>query len=374
MFADRNGSAQLVFGAVKTNIGHLEAGSGIAGFIKTVLAVKHGHIPTNLNFERLKPHASEGASRFTIAAQGMEWPAVTRPRRAGVSSFGVGGTNAHVVMEQAPDRVAGWAGSGAGGEQRWWCRASRRSGSVDRPVCWPTGWAVRVPGWGWLMWRMRSTITRARHAVFATVCARDRAGAWPGLRAVAAGRPAPGVVGAHAGRCAPGTVFVFSGQGSQWAGMGRRLLAEEPAFAAAVAGLEPDFVAQTGFSLQQTLTRGDEVTGIERVQPVFVGVQLALAALWRSYGVTPDAVIGHSMGEMSAAVVAGGAFYGRRVEGDRHPVAVAVGAVRAGRHGVGGAGRRGHRGAARGLSAAGCGGVSSPRQTVIAGRPSRSTR
>ena len=140
---------------------------------------------------------------------------------------------------------------------------------------------------------------------FATVCARDRGEAVAGLRALAAGQAAVGVVGPHEGPCRPGTVFVYSGQGSQWAGMGRQLLADEPAFAAAVAELEPVFVAQTGFSLQQVLAGGEPVTGIDRIQPVLVGMQLALTALWRSYGVEPDAVIGHSMGEVTAAVVAG---------------------------------------------------------------------
>ncbi len=125
------------------------------------------------------------------------------------------------------------------------------------------------------------------------------------MRALAAGRPAPGVVAPHEGPCGPGTVFVYSGQGSQWAGMGRQLLADEPAFAAAVAELEPVFVEQVGFSLQQVLAAGEPVVGIERIQPVLVGMQLALTALWRSYGVEPDAVIGHSMGEVTAAVVAG---------------------------------------------------------------------
>ncbi|MBS9536291.1 acyltransferase domain-containing protein, partial [Mycobacterium sp. M1] len=102
-----------------------------------------------------------------------------------------------------------------------------------------------------------------------------------------------------------GTVFVFSGQGSHWAGMGRRLLADEPVFAAAVAELEPVFVERVGFSLTEVLERGSEISGDAQVQPVIMGLQLALAALWRSYGVVPDAVIGHSMGEVSAAVVAG---------------------------------------------------------------------
>ncbi len=100
-------------------------------------------------------------------------------------------------------------------------------------------------------------------------------------------------------------VFVFSGQGSQWAGMGRQLLVDEPVFAAAVAELEPVFVERVGFSLLGVLGSGEPVAGIERIQPVLVGVQLALTALWRSYGVEPDAVMGHSMGEVTAAVVAG---------------------------------------------------------------------
>ena len=126
-----------------------------------------------------------------------------------------------------------------------------------------------------------------------------------GLRALAAGQPADGVVAPHQGVCRPGTVFVYSGQGSQWPGMGRQLLAEEPVFAAAVAELESRFVEQTGFSLWQVLAAGEPVVGIDRIQPVLVGMQLALTKLWRSYGVEPDAVIGHSMGEVTAAVVAG---------------------------------------------------------------------
>ena len=146
---------------------------------------------------------------------------------------------------------------------------------------------------------------RTHQPKFATVCARDRAQAVAGLRALAAGDTAPGVVGPHSGTCRPGTVFVYSGQGSQWAGMGRQLLADEPAFAAAVAELEPVFVEQVGFSLQQILANGEPISGDAQVQPVLVGLQLALTELWRSYGVHPDAVIGHSMGEVTAAVVAG---------------------------------------------------------------------
>ena len=146
---------------------------------------------------------------------------------------------------------------------------------------------------------------RTHHKTFATVSARDRAHAVAGLQALAAGQSAIGLVGPHEGLCKPGTVFVYSGQGSQWAGMGRQLLADEPAFAAAVEELEPLFLEHMRYSLHQVLTEGQRVTGDARVQPVLMGLQLALTALWRSYGVEPDAVIGHSMGEVTAAVVAG---------------------------------------------------------------------
>ena len=170
---------------------------------------------------------------------------------------------------------------------------------------------------------------RARQAKFATVVARDRAAGGGRVAGVGVGAAAAGVVGPHEGPCGRGTVFVYSGQGSQWAGMGRQLLADEPAFAAAVADLEPVFVAQAGFSLRQVLADGEAVVGIERIQPVLVGVQLALTELWRSYGVAPDAVIGHSMGEVTAAVVAGALSAAEGLRGDRDPVAVDGAAGRA---------------------------------------------
>ena len=179
---------------------------------------------------------------------------------------------------------------------------------------------------------------RTRHRTVAAVCARDHAQALAGLQALAAGNTAVGVVDAHQAMRGSGTVFVYSGQGSQWAGMGQQLLADEPAFAAAVAELEPVFVEQVGFSLQQVLDSGEPVVGIDRIQPMLVGMQLALTALWRSYGVEPDAVIGHSMGEVTAAVVAGALSPADGLQGDRHPVAADVAAVRAGRDGAVGIG------------------------------------
>lgn len=304
VFADREGREPLVLGSVKTNIGHLEAAAGIAGFMKTVLALGNQHIPRHLNFKQLTPHVSEGVSRLSIASASMDWPATDRPRRAGVSSFGVSGTNSHVIIEQAPDAAV---------PQRHSQPAVSTlvvSGKTPQRVAATAGvladW-LDGPGAGTPLADVAHTLNhhRARQAKFGTVVARDHAQAVAGLRALAADQPGPGTVGCAPAPSGPGTVFVYSGQGSQWAGMGRQLLADEPAFAAAIAEIEPDFIAQVGFSLQGTLTAGNDVVGIERIQPVLVGIQLALTALWRHYGVTPDAVIGHSMGEVAAAVVAG---------------------------------------------------------------------
>ncbi|KZS63228.1 MAG: type I polyketide synthase [Mycobacterium pseudokansasii] len=297
--------APLLIGAVKTNLGHTEAAAGIAGFIKTVLAVQHGRIPPNQRFESPNPHIPFADLRMKVVDTLTEWPETGHPRRAGVSSFGFGGTNAHVVIEQGqelsppserdPDpAVSTLVVAGK--------TAQRVAATAGVLADWMEGPGAEVP-----LADVAHTVNhhRSRQAKFGTVVARDRAQAVAGLRALAAGQHAVGVVGPQEGSPGPGTVFVYSGRGWQWPGMGRRLLVDEPAFAEAIADLEPVFVEQAGFSLHDVLANGTELVGIEAIQLGLIGTQLALTALWRSYGVQPDAVIGHSMGEVAAAVVAG---------------------------------------------------------------------
>ncbi|CQD10511.1 phenolpthiocerol synthesis type-I polyketide synthase PpsA [Mycobacterium lentiflavum] len=296
----------LLIGAVKTNIGHTEAAAGIAGFIKAVMALQRGQIPPNQRFESPNPHIPFADLRMKVVDTQMDWPQTQHPRRAGVSSFGFGGTNAHVVLEQGQEVAAPPAPSSdpnistlvvAGKTAR------RVAATASALADWMQGAGADVA-----LADVAHTLNhhRARQARFGTVVARDRTQAVAGLRALAAGRHAPGVVGPQdSDEPRPGTVFVYSGRGSQWAGMGRQLLADEPAFAAAVAELEPVFVDQAGFSLHDVLADGKELIGIEQIQLGLIGLQLTLTALWRSYGVEPDMVIGHSMGEVAAAVVAG---------------------------------------------------------------------
>src|SRR5829696_6379075 len=230
----RPADAPLLIGAVKSNLGHLEAAAGIAGFAKAVLALHRGHIPANLGYQAPNPHIQFEKLRLKVVAEHTDWAATGRPRRAGVSSFGFGGTNAHVVLEEAPattpptvtppdTAVTTLVVSG---------KTPERSASMAAMLAdWMDGAGAQVG-----LAEVAHTLNhhRTQHAKFATVCARDRTQAIAGLRALAAGQSAPGVVGPHEGNCRPGSVFVYSGQGSQWAGMGRRLLADEPAFATAV--------------------------------------------------------------------------------------------------------------------------------------------
>ena len=304
----RSEESPLLLGAVKTNLGHTEAAAGIAGFIKTVLAVQYGEIPPNQRFVSPNPHIPFDNLRMKVVDAQTEWPDTGHPRRAGVSSFGFGGTNAHVVIEQGQEvfAVAESAGTSVAATVSTLVVAGKTPQRVAATAGvladWMEGPGAEVP-----LDDVAHAVNhhRSRQAKFGTVVARDRAQAVAGLRALADGQQAPGVVAPHDTPPGPGTVFVYSGRGSQWAGMGRQLLVDEPAFAAAVAELEPVFVERAGFSLHDVLASGKELVGIEQIQLGLIGMQLALTELWRSYGVQPDLVIGHSMGEVAAAVVAG---------------------------------------------------------------------
>ena len=365
------GDNACALGAVKTNLGHLEAAAGIAGFIKATLAVQRGHIPPNLHFSQWNPSIDASATRFFVPTENSGWPAAHGPRRAAVSSFGLGGTNAHVIIEQGPERT-GTSGKATGGGTDTEVSTLVVTGKTPQRVA---ATAATLADWlesrgaGVGLADVAHAVNhhRSRQAKFGAVFARDRDQAVAGLRALAAGQHAPGVVNCQGGSPGPGTVFVYSGRGSQWAGMGRRLLADEPAFAAAVAELEPVFVEQAGFSLRDVLANGKELLGIEQIQLGLIGMQLTLTQLWRSYGVEPDLVIGHSMGEVAAAVVAGAltAAEGLRVTATRSRLMAPL----SGRGGM----------ALLGLDAAGTeelignhpqvtlGIYNSPRQTVIAG-------
>ncbi|MCC4314382.1 type I polyketide synthase [Streptomyces malaysiensis] len=307
------GRDRCALASVKTNLGHLEPAAGVTGLIKAVLCLGRGLIPRNLHFTGWNPAIDAEGTRFFIPRELTPWPVRTGPRLAAVSSFGFSGTNAHVVLEQPPAAPAPARRPAPGP------RPATRA--VPRVFLVPAGSPAALPGAArrmadWLEGDGADTPLRDIAHTLALrrgagrgrlgVTTASRAELIGALRAFAAGRAHPAVVtGAVGAAVSRRPIWVFSGQGSQWPGMGRRLLETEPAFAEALADADALIAAESGFSVLDIVRSGAPVTGCDRVQPVLFALQHALAATWRAHGVEPAGVIGHSMGEVAAAVVAG---------------------------------------------------------------------
>ncbi|MWA09051.1 type I polyketide synthase [Streptomyces sp. BA2] len=294
----------LLIGSVKTNIGHLEAAAGIAGFIKTVLALHHDEIPPHLHFIAPGPHADLDALGLRVVTGPEPWPRYSGTARAGVSAFGFGGTNAHVVLTEhrvprGPRAATGAVVALLDGVTEDRVRAY--AGELAQWLTEPDSRSVRPAD---LARTLSGRVGRGRHR--AAVVARDRQELTTGLARLG-GREPDGrvVVGTPAAEGSPGAVWVFSGYGSQWPGMGGELLATEPEFAAAVDRIEPLLREHAGISLRDCMDPGADLTSPAVVMPALYGIQVALAELWRAYGFEPEAVLGHSMGEIAAAVVCG---------------------------------------------------------------------
>ncbi|MEU9478694.1 SDR family NAD(P)-dependent oxidoreductase [Streptomyces sp. NPDC048191] len=316
------GDQPCAVGSVKTNIGHTESVSGVAGLIKTVMALRHGHIPPNLHFNEWNPDISPEGTRLFVPTGLQEWPVSGGPRLAAVSSYGFSGTNVHVVVEQAPDTTGrspaaatpAVAASRAEPLDDERVRPYVLSASTPESLAetaervdqWLSGEGASVP-----LSDVGYTLARGRdhRKERLVVLASTRDELVDRLKLAATSQAGEGIVSGSVGVHGGDTVWLFSGQGSQWAGMGRDLLDSEPAFAAAIDELEPLIAREAGFSVRAELVGDTTVTGIERVQPTIFATQVALAAAWRARGVEPAAVIGHSLGEVAAAVVAGALSY-----------------------------------------------------------------
>ncbi|MEU0932401.1 SDR family NAD(P)-dependent oxidoreductase [Embleya sp. NPDC005971] len=327
---DRDGDSPLWLGSLKSNIGHTQAAAGVGGMIKMIMAMRHGVLPGTLHVERPTPHVDWSTGAVELLTEAREWPgAPGRPRRAGVSSFGVSGTNAHVILEEAPeapeapgsseapgpgvaprparDPVAGRVSTGAAGTVPW--VLSGRSAQALRDQALRLRDAVAadpglsVAGVGRALVTTRSLFEHRR-----VVLGADRDELLAGLTAVVEGARNPvGVVSGVAGPVGR-TVFVFPGQGSQWAGMGRELWESSPVFAEHVRACADALEPWVSWSLIDTVCGGPDAADLDRidvVQPVLFAMMVSLAQVWRSLGVSPDAVIGHSQGEIAAACVAG---------------------------------------------------------------------
>ncbi|WP_116672538.1 sulfolipid-1 biosynthesis phthioceranic/hydroxyphthioceranic acid synthase [Mycobacterium kubicae] len=294
--------------SVKTNFGHTQSTSGPLGMVKAILALQHGVVPQNLHFTRLPDAISAIRTGLFVPPENTPWPTDgNQPRRAAVSSYGLSGTNVHAILEQGPDETAPAAPPAhsdaplpfplsATSVEQLQKTAARLADWVAELDTTSTRIALRDVGY-------TLACRRAHRPVRTVLFANDFDDLHKSLREVA-GSNLP--FEAAVGQDDRGPVWVFSGQGSQWAAMGAQLLAAEPVFAETIARMEPVIRAESGFSVTQALTAPETVTGIGRVQPTIFALQVALAEALKSHGVRPGAVIGHSLGEAAAAVVAGG--------------------------------------------------------------------
>ncbi|MFJ4473183.1 type I polyketide synthase [Streptomyces sp. NPDC089424] len=296
----------LWLGSLKSNIGHAMAAAGVGGVIKAVMAMRHRHLPKTLHVDTPSRHVDWSSGAVELLAQGREWTRGDAPRRAAVSSFGVSGTNAHVVLEEAPPQERadrGGRDTGVTDGLVPWVLSGRSAAAVERQAR-----ALRdaAPGPGPdVGWSLASTRTAFEHR--AVVLGRGRDELLAGLTSLAGGEESAAVVRGTAGELG-GTVFVFPGQGSQWAGMGRQLYDTFPVFARSIDACAAALAEWVDWPLLDVL-RGEAgaptLDRVDVVQPVLFSVMVSLAALWRSWGVEPAAVVGHSQGEIAAAHVCG---------------------------------------------------------------------
>ncbi|MGY0063214.1 type I polyketide synthase [Streptomyces sp. LZ34] len=304
----RSGDRPLWLGSVKSNIGHTQAAAGVAGIIKMVMAMRHGVLPKTLHVDEATPHVDWSGGAVELLREATAWPTVERPRQAGVSAFGISGTNAHVIVEEAPQESDVPAESEAvpvGGVVPWVVSGRSAAGlraQAGRLVEFAEGSFAGVAEVGWSLVAGRAMLEQR-----AVVVGRDREELLAGLMALAEGVPSGGVVSAEPVAGGAGPVLVFPGQGGQWRGMGVELLDSSPVFAGRIAECEAALSRFVDWSLTAVLRGEDgvDVSRVDVVQPALWAVMVSLAEVWRSHGVEPAAVVGHSQGEIAAAVVAG---------------------------------------------------------------------
>ncbi|MEV0623696.1 type I polyketide synthase [Nonomuraea sp. NPDC050404] len=296
---DRPEDRPLLLGAIKSNLGHTQAAAGVAGVIKMVMAMRHGVLPKTLHVDKPSSHVEWDSGAVELLTEPVEWPRTGRPRRAGVSSFGMSGTNAHLILEQGTEAPQAETGVGGAGALPWVI-----SGKSDESLRAQVGrLAAHVDAHSDLDVGYSLVTTRSLFEHRAVVVGGNREELLAGLAAVEAG--GPGVVRGVADVVGK-SVWVFPGQGAQWVGMGAALLEESAVFAVRMAECAAALEPFVDWSLLDVVRGAQGLDRVDVVQPVSFAVMVSLAAVWESLGVRPDAVVGHSQGEIAAAVVAGG--------------------------------------------------------------------
>ncbi|MGK2853401.1 MAG: type I polyketide synthase, partial [Microbacteriaceae bacterium] len=305
----RDAGRPLLIGSAKTNIGHLEAAAGVAGVLKVVLALEHQELPKHLNFRNPSPHIPWDRIPVRVVSETTPWPPSDRPRVAGVSSFGFSGTNAHVILEEAPATSHAVADEPSDARRFMVLPLSARTpAALVQTAEHYRSWLTEHPDAELADVCLTAGAGRAHLEHRAALVVNSTESARDLLGALADDRPAPGLVRGH---CAdtPKTAWLFPGQGSQYAGMARELYETEPVFAET---LDLCAAALDGAQLEKPLLElifdadgADRLRLTQHAQPAIFAVEMGLARLWESWGYEPDVVVGHSVGQFSAACVAG---------------------------------------------------------------------
>ena len=307
----RRADRKCLVGSVKSNIGHLEAAAGVAGFMKAALALRHKAVPPNLHFETPNPDIPFDHMCLKVPTKLEPWPDTIEAAYAGVNSFGYGGTNAHVLLQAAPKRPPASRVGDLRANRPFLLPVSARSEQALRAIAREYRAFLRGPGRRTSLEDLAFTLAfrRSHHYERAAIVANSREELAEGLQALADGEPSPLVTRAEGvirddGRC----VFVYTGMGPQWWGMGRELFAREPVFRGMIEQCDAIFSQFAPWRLRDVFTCSREqsrMAATEVAQPANFALQAALTALWHSWGITPAAVVGHSIGEVAAAYAAG---------------------------------------------------------------------
>jgi len=301
------GAGRCYLGSVKANVGHLEAAAGVVGLIKVVLAMRHNAVPPQPGFTRLSPHLDFTGTRLEVATELTPWQRSDAPRCGAVSSFGVGGTNAHVVLEEAP--ALGSPVPVAAGDRGLCLPLSARHPDALRELARRWMAFLAQPGVALEAVCQTAAVRRTHHDLRLAVTGHTAAELSSRLASVLASEPTPDAAwGQRPASTSPRVAFVFCGQGPQWPRMGLELFESEPAFREVISECDSLLQSLAGWSLLEELGReapSSRLDQTEIAQPAIFAMQAGLAAVLRSWGVTPSSVAGHSVGEIAALHQAG---------------------------------------------------------------------
>ncbi|GAA1566126.1 hypothetical protein GCM10009678_56260 [Actinomadura kijaniata] len=299
----------LLLGSLKSNLGHTQAASGLAALMKVVLSLRHERLPRTLHVERPSRRVDWDGSGLRLLQEPAPWRRGGRVRRAGVNSYGISGTNVHVIVEEAPEEPAASAPpSGPGTDRRMFVVSARGPAALRRQAERLAAHLADDPAAALPDVAHTLALRRTHFDRRAVVLAADRDELLSGLGAVAADRRSPAVAPASHEPLGGKVAFVFPGHSTRWVGMGIDLLDRSPAFAEELTRCDEAIGRHAGWSVLSVLRGEDGAPGLDQVevtQPVLFALHCALTAMWRSLGVEPAAVVGHSLGEVAAAYTAG---------------------------------------------------------------------